>query len=1013
MLTHETRTPYAGRLAPARSYLHSDAPAVSLNGTWGFTFHEQVPSTPPADQPAEEITVPSTWVLDGRWNKPIYTNTQYPFPIDPPYVPDANPTGDYVRTIEVPAAWLETGSGDSAADEATAGDSTGGDAGRVLLRFDGVESFMQVWLNGEEIGAAYGSRLAHEFDITEAVTAGENTLTVRVVQWSAGSYLEDQDQWWLPGIFRDVTLLHRPAAGLDDVWIHADYDPATGQGFIVPEITAAQQAFPVRLSIPELDIDVVWNSPEEVTEVPVGVVEPWSAEVPRLYETTVSNAAETISLRSGFRRIEIIGDHLLANGRRVVFSGMNRHETHPDRGRTFDYDDAYADLAMMKQHNVNAIRTSHYPPHPRLLDIADELGLWVMLEGDLETHGFGSRDWALNPSEDPAWREAYLDRIERAIERDKNHPSVVIWSLGNEAGRGQNLAAQAEWIRHRDPTRPIHYEGDYAGIFTDVYSRMYARVPETESIGRDDDYRPLLGCSIAESARQRSKPFIHCEYAHAMGNGPGALDDYRRMVDTYPRLHGGFIWEWRDHGLRTQTEDGTEFFGYGGDFGELVHDGNFVMDGIILSDGTPSPGLLEYKHVEAPLVFTRAGRGKVHVTSRRHTADTTDLALKWTITHDGIEVASGQCEITGEDGKPVAAGGSAVVDLFHPAEAPAAEPGTEVHVTVEAVLQAIVSWAEPGHVVARGQWEETVPAPALPRRRSTLPLAEAPAGFAETSLSDLAGLAVAGPRLELWRAPTDNDNGGASHNYDVTDPTDFVTRGEPSPPSAERWRRAKLDKLITRTLEVTQTQTSRTVRRRFAAPQQRTAVDLNETWTAERAADGTVELVLRASMVPNREWNDVWPRLGLHFTLPTEVDGAAWFGLGPHDTYPDVSSSGWVGRFEAGLEDLTVEYARPQESGHRSQLRELTLRRGGTDWVQITAEQDLAGRRPGFTLSPHSAHELDAAAHPHELPEPSATHLYIDAAQHGLGSRACGPDVWPDHMLRPTARTLTLRFRAL
>jgi len=1013
-LPHESRAPWSGRVEPPRSAPTGDAPRVSLDGTWGFRLLAGVPGSPGAhgvlpagESPADfaqpdyapspdagwgEIPVPAHWVLvgDGAHGRPIYTNVQFPFPVDPPHVPDENPTGDYRREVDVPASWTADG--------------------RVLLRFDGVESFFTVWVNGVEVGSASGSRLAHEYDVTDAVRPGTNTVAVRVVQWSAASYLEDQDQWWLPGIFRDVTLLHRPVGALDDVWLDADLDPTTSEGVLVPEVRADAAAYPVRLRVPELGVDTVWETPQDVAPVAVGVVEPWSAEVPRLYDATVASSGETVALRVGFRRVEIVGDQLLVNGRRVVFSGMNRHETHPDRGRVFDEEHARADLARMKQHNVNAIRTSHYPPHPRVLDLADELGLWVILETDLETHGFEAGGWVDNPSDDPRWRDAYLDRVRRTVERDKNHPSIVLWSLGNESGTGANLAAMAEWTHHRDPSRPVHYEGDYAGEYTDVYSRMYSTVPETASIGSSvdgGDLSPLLGCSIADSARQRSKPFLLCEYAHAMGNGPGALDQYRELVDTHPRLHGGFIWEWRDHGLRTTTPDGVEYFAYGGDFGEVVHDGNFVMDGMVLSDDTPSPGLVEFWHVERPVVVRPAGEtGAVEVWNRRHTADTADLVLRWRVEHDGEVVASG------EDRASVAAGERADVALLDPASLPEAGPGVEAFLTVELALREAASWADAGHVVARDQW--ALPTRAAARtRRPAVALADAPVAFHGPELVSLAGADVSAPRVELWRAPTDNDRGAAMGSYDADDPTTLPWRGTPAPSAADRWRRQGLDRLVHRTVDVEESADRLRVLRRVSAAQSRRTIDVEETWTAERAADGVVEAVLRVVLTPDDDWDDVWPRVGVHLELPTDVDGAGWFGLGPHDSYPDVRSSVVVGRHRAGIDDLSVPYARPQESGHRSEVRELVLERGGQPWARLTAARDARGRLPGFTLARHSAHELSAAAHPHELPVPERHHLYVDAAQHGLGSRACGPDVWPTAMLRPQARTLELRWRAL
>ncbi|WP_338058403.1 sugar-binding domain-containing protein [Arthrobacter nitrophenolicus] len=357
--------------------LHTDAPSLSLDGQWRFRLLNGVPGTPggrgvlprgeAADAMAaaeyddttwESLTVPSHWVLqgDGSYGRPIYTNVQFPFPIDPPFVPDENPTGDYRRTFELPADWKTN---DSAGD------------GRIVLRFDGVESRYKVWVNGTEIGWGAGSRLAQEFDVTDAVSVGTNTIAVRVHQWSASSYLEDQDQWWLPGIFRSVTLLSRPAGGIEDIWLRTGYND--GAGIIEPEVKATPSSYPVRLRVPELGIDVEWANPADVAPVAVSAVEPWTAETPRLYDTTVASKTETVSLRIGFRTVEIVGDQFLVNGRKVVFHGVNRHETHPTLGRVFDEDFARDDLALMKRSNVNAIRTSHYPPHPRLLELADEM----------------------------------------------------------------------------------------------------------------------------------------------------------------------------------------------------------------------------------------------------------------------------------------------------------------------------------------------------------------------------------------------------------------------------------------------------------------------------------------------------------------------------------------------------------------------------------------------------------------------------------------------------------------
>ncbi|MEV6166621.1 glycoside hydrolase family 2 TIM barrel-domain containing protein [Streptomyces sp. NPDC051954] len=981
----EDTAPGHGALRPARSWLHSDAPSLSLNGPWRFRLS---PTASVAagfaaegfdDQGWDSIPVPSHWVLegDGAHGGPIYTNIQFPFPIDPPHVPDENPTGDYRRHFDLPAAWS--------------------DADRVVLRFDGVESLFKVWVNGVEIGSASGSRLAHEFDVTSAVRPGDNVVAVRVHQWSAASYVEDQDQWWLPGIFRDVTLLARPAGGIEDVWLRTGFD--NGHGRIDAEVVADPAAFPVTLRIPELGIAHVWATAADVGPLDVAGVEPWSAEQPRLYDATVSSAAESIALRVGFRTVEIRGDRFLVNGRRVVFHGVNRHEAHPERGRVFDEEHAREDLARMKRFNINAIRTSHYPPHPRLLDLADELGFWVVLECDLETHGFDKVGWVGNPSDDPAWREACLDRIERTVERDKNHPSIVIWSLGNEAGTGGNLAAMSAWVHARDAERPVHYEGDYTGEYTDIYSRMYASVSETERIGADGIRSALLNCTPAQSARQRTKPFLLCEYAHAMGNGPGAFDQYEALVHEYPRLHGGFVWEWRDHGILATAPDGTPYYAYGGDFAEVVHDGNFVMDGMLLSDDVPTPSLHEYKAVVQPVRFTFDG-DKVEFTNLRHSADTSDLRFCWRVEHDGTAVDSGDLEVP-----VVTAGESGRVTL----PGITVSPDAETWLTVEAVLATGTAWAPEGHVIATAQLDCSTrrPVPAVRSRRDWRPddgtLTLGIADFIDGSLARLDGRAVTGPRLELFRAPTDNDESPSDRLQDSD-------AGIAGVSSADLWRRDGLHRLTTRRISVERASDALRTVDKVSAADSALSVTVESIWSLE---DG--ELEVRVEIEPSLGWRTVWPRIGVRFDLPdgeAPVDGAEWFGLGPHESYPDSMRAAHTGRFSSTVRDLSVAYARPQETGHRSRLRRLTLASGDSEVLRIAAIPDTHGRRPGFTLSRHTPQQIAQAEHPFELPDSTTSHLIIDAAQHGLGSRACGPDVWPEYALRPEARTIRLRIAA-
>lgn len=985
-------SPGSGRRVAPRSHLSSDAPRRDLSGTWRFHFATR-PDLAPADACRvdfddsgwDEIPVPSHWVLQGRpeWGRPIYTNIDYPFPVDPPFVPDENPTGDYRVEFTVDDAFL-----------------TGG--ARAHLRFGGVESLCIATMNGTPVGVVRGSRLAQELDVTDELVVGSNVLHLRVHQWSSNTYLEDQDQWWLPGVFREVELLSRPGAGIDDVWLRADFDPETGHGTLVPEIRAGAEAFPVTVAVEELGVSTTFATPSQVAPVPMGEVEPWSADVPRLYEAVVSNAAETITVRTGFRRVEVVGHEWRVNGVKLRLRGVNRHEYHPDLGRVFDREAAREGLLLMKRHNINAIRTAHYPPHPELLALADELGFWVIDECDYETHGFEAGGWVDNPSDDPRWRETLLDRVERFFERDKNHPCVVAWSLGNEAHTGANTAAMAAWLHRRDPGRPVHYEPDFDGRYSDVVSRMYASPEElrflSEGLGNNKLGAPGRAAALAE------RPMILCEYAHAMGNGSAQLDVYEELFDTLPQWHGGFVWEWRDHGLRTHTDDGREFFAYGGDFGEEIHDGNFVTDGMVLSDGTPSPMLAEFAAVCSPIKLVVDDLGLV-IENRRHDGDTSDLRFVVVDEVAGELVARHEISVD-----PIWPDGAEDLDIPDP---PAGVDG-EVWRTARAELAADTDWAPAGHVVAFHQVRISAPPAAGARvaereadeptdRDGVLVLGRARLDARTGDLVELGGHPVSGPRLELWRPPTDNDRLGTSSAFVTTDrnTNNLVDHGGPT--HADGWRAAGLDRLQRRVLAVEVGEDSVRVRHRYAAAAGRDAVVVELLW---RSIEG--ELVLAADAEPTRGWPGGWPRIGLHLVLPPGVEDVEWFGTGPNENYPDSRRAAVVGRFLSRVPDLTVDYARPQESGHRGDLRWLELPGIG---LRIAADE-VAGERPGFTLRRHDVREVTAADHPHELPEPTATHLYLDAAQRGIGTLLSDPDVRPEHELRPRAAQWSLRFSA-
>ncbi|MFJ4471855.1 glycoside hydrolase family 2 TIM barrel-domain containing protein [Streptomyces sp. NPDC089424] len=936
----EDVAPGRGSLPPRARYA-SDAASVSLNGDWRFRL------SPGADTEDEsfagpgydatgwaEIAVPGHWVLQGH-GAPVYTNHLYPFPVDPPRVPTENPTGDHLRHFDLPGDWPHTGG--------------------AVLRFDGVESCARVWLNGTELREFKGSRLPHEFEVGGLLEPHGNVLAVRVHQWSAGSYLEDQDQWWLPGIFRDVTLLHRTEHAARDVFVHASYDHVTGEGTL-----RVDSDVPGRVTVAELSVDVAAGEPVTVA------VEPWTAETPRLYDGVLATEGERVRLRIGFRTVSVEDGLIKVNGSPVLFKGVNRHEWHPERGRALDVETMRADVLLMKRHNVNAVRTSHYPPHPDFLDLCDEYGLWVMDECDLETHGFTEQSWRDNPVDDDRWTPALLDRAARMVERDKNHPSVLVWSLGNEAGTGRGLTAMAEWIHARDGSRLVHYEGDVDCRDTDMYSRMYARHAEVEKIGRRLD---------GGTHKRRRLPFILCEYGHAMGNGPGGLADYQRIFASYERLQGGFVWEWIDHGV-AHPELG---FAYGGDFGEELHDGNFVCDGLVFPDRTPSPGLTDFKKVIEPVRIEGDGpTGAVRVTNAHDFADLSALAFEWSWQVDGETVDSGPLSVP-----PLTPGESADVKLPAPPEAPA---GAETQWTVRALLARDTPWAERGHVVAWAQ---------LPlRKRETAalrtgaaPVADGPlvrlgpgAFDARTGeLRSIGGVEVTSPRLDVWRAPTDNDEGAP---------------WQPDARYGPLWRKLGLHRMRHRLDGVERERDALTVRTRVAPAAAEVALRTVYRWTA----DGT-RLRLSVSVTPEGDWRLPLPRLGVRLGLAS-ADHVTWFGGGPGEAYPDTASASMLGRWHATVDTMQTPYVRPQENGARADVRWAEL--GG---LRIEGEPAF-----WFTARRWTTEELDAARHLTDLTPGGTVWVNLDHGQMGIGSQSCGPGVLPRYQLHAAPGTFAFVF---
>ncbi|WP_136689808.1 glycoside hydrolase family 2 TIM barrel-domain containing protein [Halorhabdus amylolytica] len=983
-----------------------------LNGEWKFELFERPGAVPESfHDPAfdreewDQIEVPLNWEMDG-YGTPQYTNVVYPFPIDPPEIPTDNPTGAYVRTVDVPESW---------------------DGRRTVLRFDGVDSAFTVWVNGERVGYSQGSRIPAEFDVTDELSTGENTVAVRVLKWSDGSYIEDQDMWWLSGIFRDVSLYCTPGAHVSDVDVRTALDDEYRDGSLTADVDVANEGR-TQTSV-EVEVELIDDGETVLTVEKGATIESgrertlrlesdvenpakWTAETPNRYTllVTVRDSKEVIEVvpqTIGFREVEIQDGQLLVNGEPITIRGVNRHDFHPDRGRAVPLETMRRDVELMKRHNVNAVRTAHYPNDPRFYDLCDEYGLYVIDEADLECHGLEYAETTPHLSDDPDWEDAYVDRMVRMVERDKNHPSVVIWSLGNESDFGSNHVAMAEAARDIDPTRPIHYEPDFEQEVSDIVGPMYPSIEQVEQLLEEYPETPV----------------ILCEYAHAMGNGPGGLADYWETFRDNERTQGGFVWEWIDHGLRTTTAEGTEYFGYGGDFGDDPNDGNFVCDGLVFPDREPSPGLEEYKAVIAPVAFEAGDNtGEVVVENRYDFRSLEHLRASWSLLADGNVVDSGRLELP-----EVPAGAQRTVEV--PLEMPADDREYRLHVSVS--LAGSTSWADGGHVIA----EADIELAGTDRAKTGQPVSDAPVALDESNgklrltgpdfeldFEETAGVIdsmtyrgreviTSGPRVNLWRAPIDNDRGLPMDRRHLTgsDAADDVLPGEYWEVSFEDfWREYALDDLRLRVDDVEAGVTdgigSIDVTGRLAPPMYDHGFALEQSYTVDGAGSITVETVLS----PEGDFSQLptLPRVGLVVEHPGDLDQVTWYGRGPGESYVDSKDATAVGRYERDLEDLHTAYVRPQHNGNRTDVR----------WVALTDGRGVGLRASGPGLNDFSAHDysiedLEAAAHTYDLPSRETNTLTLDHEHCGVGSGSCGPWTRPEYRVPVEEYAFTVELR--
>ncbi len=974
---------------PNRSYYIPCAPGetdweglssrvMSLNGTWGFRYEPSFADAFPETENGElmvdlddlgEIPVPSCWQTQG-FDHHQYTNVRYPFPFDPPYVPEDNPCGLYARTFTL------------SADQKALG---------CFLNFEGVDSCFYLWVNGEFAGYSQVSHSTSEFDISDLVKEGENELFVLVLKWCDGSYLEDQDKLRMSGIFRDVYLLFRPQNYVRDYFVHTDLnDDFTHADITVDLETVGEPAVSARLFTP--DGDLLAQAQAENGKLSFSVDNPvlWNAEMPRQYELLLETPDECIHQKVGVRRIEVKGDVLYFNGQIIRFRGVNRHDSDPITGYTISRQQATKDLALMKLHNINAIRTSHYPNAPWFPQLCSEYGFYMIGEADLECHGTvtvynGDNDTYGDIARDPRFEKAILDRSQRNVMRDKNCVAITMWSLGNESGYGPNIVNAGKWVKAYDPSRLLHYESvlhsekdkAYDMTMIDVFSRMYA---SNEYI---DDYFASSEDPMGSGAR---KPFVQCEYIHAMGNGPGGIKEYLEQMDKYPGFCGGFVWEWCDHAIyQGRTPDNLDKYGYGGDFGEFPHDDNFCMDGLVYPDRTPHTGLLEYKNGIRPLK-ARWEDGVLYI---KNNLDFTELSsyvsADYTISVDGETVAAGTLELpellpheekavpftaelpegcslliasyTREDAPFVPAGHETGFDQLFPYGEPACAP-------IAPASSGTVSVQQDGrYITVSGD--------------TFLYQFNRKTGLFDSLVNRNVSLLSLPMQWNLWRAPTDNDRN-----------------------IRNVWQEAGYDRTTVRVYEsqgsVENGVAVITCRLSIAAIYIQRILDIDARWEidANGRLDASFHCVRNSDFVfgngvqiwPEHRGNVLsLPRFGVRLFMPETFSEVEYFGYGPMESYSDKHLASYLGRFASRVEDQHEDYIKPQENGSHFGTRDVVVSDGMTG-LKATSDKPFS-----FSVSPFTQEELTEKKHDYELETSGYTVVCLDYKQNGIGTNSCGP----------------------
>lgn len=959
----------------------------NLNGVWKFMFLDAPEYSPEGFfnsdfdvTKMDDITVPGNWQLQG-YGKMHYSDLWYNFPINPPYVPTENPTGIYKRTFFVEESYRDK---------------------KIIIRFCGVDSAYHLWINGKEVGYSKVARNESEFDITDLIRVGEeNDVTVRVYQWSDGTYLEDQDMWWESGIFRDVELIGVPKDGINDYKVIADLDDEYKNGiFKVEAFLRTTKEVNVTFELVDAGENTVFTKTVVAKEGKACIdeviadVNHWTAETPYLYKLFITveddgQIVEVIPQNVGFRNIRLNGETFLVNGVAIKFKGVNRHDYSPQNGRVVSREEIEKDIILMKQFNINAIRTSHYPNSYYLYDLCDEYGMYLIAETDLECHGFeltGDYKWI---TDDPSWELAYVSRMTRMIERDKNHPAIIFWSLGNESAFGCNFRKMTDVAHEMDPTRLVHYEGDFDVESADVYSTMYTWI--------ENPKKPYLMKDIIEKSK---KPHIHCEYCHAMGNGPGNLKDYQDLVYAHDKLQGGFVWEWFDHGIESFTESGEKYYRYGGDFGDDPSNKDFCIDGLIMPDRTPSPGLYEYKKVIEPITTTAVDiqKGIINLLSRYDFANLDRFNLVYKVMEDDVILQTGFMAVPS-----IEARANKDITLPYDLSAIKVKPGAHYYVNISYQLREDTSYASSGHELATAQFELPLykegivvrPEGILNVEKEHTTLHVKGANFSldfnlvNGNLMNIVrdGMQVLskGPRLTLWRAPISND----MEIIDKLKKVYFLHLEHEVVMNIDYHMEGNILKVEVDTINST-TNSAWHFKTKYVytvCPSGDILIDVEGT------PSGRVDLA-----------PDMLPRIGVSMHLDKSMEHVRYFGMGPGENYADSKEAAQMGLYANTVDGLFTNYVIPQENGNHM----------GCKWVSMTNDRGmglLASTEGDFNFSAswYEDKDLDDAKHTCDLVKRDYIVFNVDYKQNALGTNSCGQ--WQLDKYRAKFEDFKLSFR--